>query len=140
MKASLQLKLGQQLTMTPQLQQAIRLLQLSSLELQQEIQEALEANPLLEMAEDNQDDAIDDNHKENDAGELSAKQEDGSTVETSEALNNESMPDELPMDTTWDEVFTAASASGPAMGREDDMPFQGKPAKGSMNIWNGRRT
>ncbi|WP_028779519.1 RNA polymerase factor sigma-54 [Shewanella sp. 38A_GOM-205m] len=130
MKASLQLKLGQQLTMTPQLQQAIRLLQLSSLELQQEIQEALEANPLLEMAEDNQDDAIDDNHKENDAGELSAKQEDGSTVETSEALNNESMPDELPMDTTWDEVFTAASASGPAMGREDDMPFQGETSEG----------
>ena len=42
MKVSLQLKLGQQLTMTPQLQQAIRLLQLSTLDLQNEIQEALE--------------------------------------------------------------------------------------------------
>ncbi|MGL4735045.1 MAG: RNA polymerase factor sigma-54, partial [Enterovibrio sp.] len=49
MKPSLQLKLGQQLAMTPQLQQAIRLLQLSSLELQQEIQLALEKNPLLEQ-------------------------------------------------------------------------------------------
>src|SRR3990170_8623011 len=48
MKQSLDLKLGQHLTITPQLQQAIRLLQLSSLELQQEIQEALENNPLLE--------------------------------------------------------------------------------------------
>jgi RNA polymerase sigma-54 factor len=48
MKQSLDLKLGQHLTITPQLQQAIRLLQLSSLELQQEIQEALESNPLLE--------------------------------------------------------------------------------------------
>lgn len=38
--------------MTPQLQQAIRLLQLSSLELQAEIQEALETNPLLEVEED----------------------------------------------------------------------------------------
>ena len=38
--------------MTPQLQQAIRLLQLSSLELQAEIQEALESNPLLEVEED----------------------------------------------------------------------------------------
>ncbi|AVV83853.1 RNA polymerase factor sigma-54 [Shewanella putrefaciens] len=56
MKASLQLKLGQQLTMTPQLQQAIRLLQLSSLELQQEIQQALDSNPLLEL-EDEQFDA-----------------------------------------------------------------------------------
>ncbi|WP_421196996.1 hypothetical protein, partial [Aeromonas jandaei] len=41
MKPTLQLRLGQSLTMTPQLQQAIRLLQLSSLELQQEIQQAL---------------------------------------------------------------------------------------------------
>ena len=52
MKPTLQLRIGQQLTMTPQLQQAIRLLQLSSLELQAEIQEALEANPLLASTED----------------------------------------------------------------------------------------
>ena len=52
MKQSIVLKLGQHLTITPQLQQAIRLLQLSSLELQQEIQEALETNPLLEELED----------------------------------------------------------------------------------------
>ena len=45
MKQSLQLKLGQQLTMTPQLQQAIKLLQLSTLDLQLEIQQALE-NPI----------------------------------------------------------------------------------------------
>jgi RNA polymerase sigma-54 factor len=52
MKQSLQLKLGTQLTMTPQLQQAIRLLQLSTLDLQNEIQEALENNPMLEVSED----------------------------------------------------------------------------------------
>lgn len=51
LKPALQLKLGQQLTMTPQLQQAIRLLQLPVLELQQQIREALEANVMLE-AED----------------------------------------------------------------------------------------
>ncbi len=51
MKLSLQLKLGQQLTMTPQLQQAIRLLQLSTLDLQQEIHQALESNPMLEVDE-----------------------------------------------------------------------------------------
>ncbi|MCL4410334.1 MAG: RNA polymerase factor sigma-54 [Gammaproteobacteria bacterium] len=56
MKQGLQLKFSQNLTMTPQLQQAIRLLQLSSLELQTEVQEALEANPLLELPEpDSQD-------------------------------------------------------------------------------------
>jgi len=49
--------MGQQLTMTPQLQQAIRLLQLSTLDLQQEIQEALDSNPMLESEEfdDNSD-------------------------------------------------------------------------------------
>ena len=43
MRQSLQLRMGQQLTMTPQLQQAIRLLQLSTLDLKQEIQEALDS-------------------------------------------------------------------------------------------------
>ncbi|MDZ4298975.1 MAG: RNA polymerase factor sigma-54, partial [Moraxellaceae bacterium] len=51
MKAGLQLSLGQSLTMTPQLQQAIRLLQLSTLELQQEVQQALDNNPLLDLEE-----------------------------------------------------------------------------------------
>jgi len=52
MKPSLQVRLGQQLTMTPQLQQAIRLLQLSSLELKAEIQEAFETNPMLETEDE----------------------------------------------------------------------------------------
>ena len=52
MKQSLSLKLGQQLKMTPQLQQAIRLLQLSALELEQEVQDNLDANPLLEVEDD----------------------------------------------------------------------------------------
>ncbi|OYW87030.1 MAG: hypothetical protein B7Z23_14290, partial [Pseudomonadales bacterium 32-61-5] len=47
MKQSLVLKMGQQLTMTPQLQQAIRLLQLSTLDLQQEIQEALQGSDMV---------------------------------------------------------------------------------------------
>ncbi len=54
LKPALQLKLGQQLTMTPQLQQAIRLLQLPVLELQAQVQEALETNVMLETEEDEQ--------------------------------------------------------------------------------------
>lgn len=50
MKPTLQLHLSQQLTLTPQLQQAIRLLQLSTLDLQQEIQLAVESNPMLELS------------------------------------------------------------------------------------------
>jgi len=52
LKPSLQLKLGQQLTMTPQLQQAIRLLQLPALELQAHIRELLEKNVMLEPLEE----------------------------------------------------------------------------------------
>jgi len=52
LKPSLQLKLGQQLTMTPQLQQAIRLLQLPALELQAHIRELLETNVMLEPVDE----------------------------------------------------------------------------------------
>jgi len=52
MKQSLQLRIGQSLTMTPQLQQAIKLLQMSTLDLHQEIERTLEENPLLEREEE----------------------------------------------------------------------------------------
>ncbi|TMH02670.1 MAG: RNA polymerase factor sigma-54 [Betaproteobacteria bacterium] len=52
MKPTLQLKLSQHLTLTPQLQQSIRLLQLSTLELNAEVERLLQANPLLEKADD----------------------------------------------------------------------------------------
>ncbi|MES2370650.1 MAG: RNA polymerase factor sigma-54 [Pseudomonadota bacterium] len=54
MKHSLQLKLGQHLTLTPQLQQSIRLLQLSTLELNQELEQMLQDNPLLEREEEDE--------------------------------------------------------------------------------------
>ena len=52
MKPSLQVRLSQHLALTPQLQQSIRLLQLSTLELQQEIEQALMQNPLLETEDE----------------------------------------------------------------------------------------
>ena len=52
MKPSLQLRLSQHLALTPQLQQSIRLLQLSTLELNQEIEQAVNDNPLLERDDD----------------------------------------------------------------------------------------
>jgi len=52
MKLSVGLKVANSLSLTPQLQQAIRLLQLSSIELEQEVQAQLEINPLLEKIED----------------------------------------------------------------------------------------
>ncbi|MBD1389887.1 RNA polymerase factor sigma-54 [Neiella sp. HB171785] len=120
MKPSLQLKFGQQLTMTPQLQQAIRLLQLSTLDLQQEIQEALDANPLLEQAEEDT--------SSNEATDASDNQleADSSAVDTSEALQQESISDDMPIDTTWDEVVSAAPVSSAVARDDDDTSFQGE--------------
>src|SRR5580658_10233853 len=58
MKPSLQLRIGQQLTMTPQLQQAIRLLQLPALDLQAHVREALETNVMLEADEESAPDTV----------------------------------------------------------------------------------
>src|SRR5512137_261287 len=55
MKQTLQLKLSQHLTLTPQLQQSIRLLQLSTIELNAEVERMLQENPLLEKAEGEED-------------------------------------------------------------------------------------
>ncbi|WP_199098611.1 RNA polymerase factor sigma-54 [Dyella sp. ASV21] len=64
MKPGLQFRLNQQLTLTPQLQQAIRLLQLSQLELEAELRQIAESNPLLEFSEDNPE-AVDGEDHEN---------------------------------------------------------------------------
>lgn len=107
MKQGLQLRFSQQLAMTPQLQQAIRLLQLSTLELQQELQLALESNPLLEQAEV---------HEEIDSRDY---QED-EVLDTREALEQKEMPDDLPLDATWDEMYTAGTPSGTGTDYQDD--------------------
>ena len=72
MKPSLQLKFSQQLTMTPQLQQAIKLLQLSTLDLQQEIQEALDSNPLLEVDDNSDNDTVEKSKLDAEADAVSA--------------------------------------------------------------------
>ncbi|BET95449.1 RNA polymerase factor sigma-54 [Xenorhabdus taiwanensis] len=117
MKQSLQLRFSQQLTMTPQLQQAIRLLQLSTLELQQEIQQALETNPLLEQ---------DDLHQEVENQALSDA--DTEVMDTREALEQRDMPEELPLDASWDEIYTAGTPSGTHSDYStDDFPiYQGE--------------
>ena len=107
MKQSLQLKMGQQLTMTPQLQQAIRLLQLSSLDLQAEIQEALDNNPLLEV-ENDADDAPQESSQQT--------KNDDSQKETSDALNEQSLPDDLPLDSTWDDTYTSTTPTSNCQG------------------------
>lgn len=115
MKQGLQLRLSQQLAMTPQLQQAIRLLQLSTLELQQELQQALESNPLLEQT---------DIHDEIATQET----QDSEGLDTAEALEQKEMPDELPLDASWDEIYTAGTPSGTGTDYiDDELPvYQGE--------------
>ncbi|MEM7400746.1 MAG: RNA polymerase factor sigma-54 [Pseudomonadota bacterium] len=97
LKPSLQARLGQQLTMTPQLQQAIRLLQLSSLELKAEIQEAFETNPMLETEEENSTEAL--------SSENSSSNNDQENGEAKELGNDENLPDELATDSEWDDYY-----------------------------------
>jgi RNA polymerase sigma-54 factor len=106
MKPSLQLRIGQSLTMTPQLQQAIRLLQLSSIELQAEVQEALESNMMLEMDEGTSEQKSSDEIPGNEASTSGA--ETNTEVNSPDKvtdLNRETMPDELPVDSGWDDVY-----------------------------------
>ncbi|MBB1073545.1 RNA polymerase factor sigma-54 [Rhodoferax sp. 4810] len=143
MKQTLQLRLGQQLTMTPQLQQAIKLLQLSTLELQYEIQEALESNLMLEVAEDDAAetdypaaaDSTEPRHDTLDAFTSSSSSEvtaednwngDDARVDNELHPELERIPDNLPLDSDWSDTFDsylpASSHSG--SGADDDYdPF-----------------
>jgi RNA polymerase sigma-54 factor len=138
MKQSLQLRLGQQLTMTPQLQQAIRLLQLSTVDLQAEVQELLDNNPLLEMAEGDEaatpegelagatvaEQAVAETRNgETAMGEESpaAREENGDadTRPTDSQLSE--IPEDLPVDSDWDEIYDAPLTTG--TGSDSDGSF-----------------
>lgn len=146
--------------MTPQLQQAIRLLQLSSLDLQQEIQTAIESNPMLEVDEDSDgpaEEGLEGNDREQASDEGSEGEDgegsddggdsDGNDLEEIdasdiEAYNGESpntddagldpgdggdepgdwdspVPEDLPVDTQWDDAYAGVSSPG-GQGADDD--------------------
>ncbi len=105
MKPALQLRLGQTLALTPQLQQAIRLLQLSRLELELELNLAVESNPLLDL-----DAEAPDDEDEDETGEAS----------TDEDASEEAFDDgEMPLDLQ----FERSGQSGPALD-EDGIDWQ----------------
>ncbi|MEL0635747.1 RNA polymerase factor sigma-54 [Marinomonas sp. TI.3.20] len=110
MKQSLQLKIGQQLTMTPQLQQAIRLLQLSTLDLKQEIHEFLESNPLLEIDDDDYASSEAPTREQQEANDK--KVEASSSEEARvESEWTDSIPEELSIDSNWDDTFQNSAAA-----------------------------
>jgi RNA polymerase sigma-54 factor len=173
MKQSLQLKLGQHLTMTPQLQQAIRLLQLSTLDLQHEIQEALDSNPMLEMEDsfevptasnsefDEPDyprqlevpadpntatvDDFNEHYKESYTQTASSSSSDsGSDAPSGESFTesdnysdtgeysdsatewNESIPSELPVDTSWDDVYQTSQTGSSSNHENEDGDYESR--------------
>ncbi len=150
MKLALQLKLGQQLTMTPQLQQAIRLLQLSTLDLQQEIQEALESNPLLEIdesgesidyTEDETGTESENEFKEGEEFTVTAtskdadidsynEQDPNSEFPSTDNWEDRNIPEDLSVDSSWDDIYTNISiptSSAPADG--EDLDFETRNSK-----------
>ena len=142
MKPSLQLKFSQQLTMTPQLQQAIKLLQLSTLDLQQEIQEALDSNPLLEVDDNSDNDTVEKSKLDAEADAAATASTDTS-MDTNEALEKNELPDELPIDSTWDEYYSASSAPAPGPASNDDENvFQGETTDNIQDhlLWQMRLT
>jgi RNA polymerase sigma-54 factor len=90
--------------MTPQLQQAIKLLQMSTLDLQQEIQQALESNMMLEVNED-------ENTVSHVADTTPEKKTETSDSHTSEGSQTD-IPDELPIDSSWDDTYENVMESG----------------------------
>ena len=123
MKPALQLRLGQQLALTPQLQQAIRLLQLSSVELEMELREALESNPLLELPEEAPPEPVEatgetsDNHHETHEFEHAAQAADGAAAQAEDRVNGEDTYE--PMDGDF-----SSAPRGPAPDDEDGFESQ----------------
>jgi RNA polymerase sigma-54 factor len=107
MKHKLQLRIGQSLKMTPQLQQAIKLLQLSSLDLQTEIQQTLDSNPLLEE-EDNLADSASGDQEAYDESDTDGDYFSDTTLaggNVTEDRSQQRLPEELEIDARWDQIY-----------------------------------
>lgn len=112
MRQSLQLRLGQHLTMTPQLQQAIRLLQLSSLDLQAEIQTVLDSNLMLERSDDTPDPEV--------PTAEAALSETVPPAQDRTETPTDTIPNELPVDTEWGDVYDSYDGSTSYSRGDDD--------------------
>jgi RNA polymerase sigma-54 factor len=136
MKASLQLRIGQSLTMTPQLQQAIRLLQLSSMELETEIQDALDSNMMLELDDEFSEQGSDDNNNPdsmqtnaNESAEFTEKATEIHTSETETGLNDNNIPTELPVDSAWEDIYDNSASYSKSVGSSEYSGFDNQDSE-----------
>jgi len=108
--------------MTPQLQQAIRLLQLSTLELRLEVQQALDSNMMLELAEDEPD--AQDSAPPAEAPSSSEESEDEAVAQEPDLdLEATAIPEDLPVDSVWDDVYEGSLASSTG-GEAESIEFE----------------
>lgn len=112
MKQNLQLRIGQSLTMTPQLQQAIKLLQLSSLELQAEIQQTLDQNPLLDQDDDLGEVTVLDFDNARDNEDSTDYRNDGGGIAENRA--EQRLPDDLGVDASWENIYDTQGSGSTA--------------------------
>lgn len=117
--------------MTPQLQQAIKLLQLSTLDLQQEIHQALESNPMLELMED--DDSFEPSYEANTQQEIKTEPKADFADDSSESDPTPSsdvdwqsdIPNDLSVDSNWDDIYPNNYSSG-ASSDSDSLDFESR--------------
>jgi RNA polymerase sigma-54 factor len=105
MKMGLGVGLGQSLAMTPQLQQAIRMLQMSNLELSAQIQQMIEINPLLELPEEGGDSEPDDGESEIESVDY-------------ELGDTQLLPDDLGVDADWSQIYPDHTSGSGSLGDE----------------------
>ncbi|MFM7272229.1 MAG: RNA polymerase sigma-54 factor, partial [Gammaproteobacteria bacterium] len=113
--------------MTPQLQQAIRLLQLSTLELQQEIQEQLESNPLLEMLEQGagEDSASESAPREAPSADFDETPDfEPGAADAAATGAEDAIPGELSVDTSWEDIYEPVLPAGSAGEGEENRDFE----------------
>ena len=116
MKQTLQLRLGQHLAMTPRLQQAIRLLQLSTMELQTEVREALDSNLMLEEEGDGADEG---------PGGANGSGDTGNAHGAESAVEPVDIPRELPVDSVWEDIYEPTPVNGSPPGGGPGGEFNG---------------
>lgn len=117
--------------MTPQLQQAIKLLQLSTLDLQQEIHQALESNPMLELMED--DESFETSYEVNTQQEIKTEPraesvEDPSDLDTPPSSEQDwpsDIPTDFTVDSNWDDIYPNNYTSG-AASDSDSLDFESR--------------
>jgi RNA polymerase sigma-54 factor len=128
--------------MTPQLQQAIRLLQLSTIELQLEIQNTLDSNLMLEVADDDHD--APEPHGDESRGEDIAVKESATDSDQDNSLDNlQTLPDELPVDSAWEDTYDGATSySQPGESGRENMDISGNQSESLYEhlLWQMRMT